>query len=132
MAASSSARRFDIGFSLLIGLPGVFRRTRQYVPAVGSELIASAVKMCRGVLGRERLPTRNPANNRGPRPPTRRDGRAALSGFEFGGKPEGGEHLGVPEDRVAADAVLRDREDLQRVQLERAARASVVGCERRL
>jgi hypothetical protein len=28
----------------VIGSPGVFRRTRQYIPAVGSELIAPAVK----------------------------------------------------------------------------------------
>jgi hypothetical protein len=40
MAASSAARLSDIGFSLVIGPPGVFRRTRQYIPAAGPELIA--------------------------------------------------------------------------------------------
>jgi hypothetical protein len=44
MAASSSARLSDIGFSLVIGSPGVFRRIRQYIPAVRSELIAPATK----------------------------------------------------------------------------------------
>src|SRR5687768_8614712 len=97
---------------LVVGLPGVFRRTRQYIPAVGSELIAPAAKRCRGKLGEQ--PWAATADEEGR--------AAALSGFEFGGKLEGGEHLGVPEDRVAADAVLRDREDLQRVQLERTAR----------
>jgi hypothetical protein len=49
-----------------------------------------------------------------PRPPTRKDGRAALSGFEFDGELEGSEHFVVPKDRVAADAVLRDRETQRR------------------
>jgi hypothetical protein len=30
----------DIGFSLVIGPAGVFRRTRQYIPAARAELIA--------------------------------------------------------------------------------------------
>jgi hypothetical protein len=47
MAASSSARLSDIRFSLVIGSPGVFRRSRQYIPAVGSELIAPALAASR-------------------------------------------------------------------------------------
>jgi hypothetical protein len=46
MAASSAARLSDIGISLVIGSPGLFRRTRQYIPAAGPELIALAVKRC--------------------------------------------------------------------------------------
>src|SRR5271170_4729966 len=46
MAASSAVRLSDIGFSLVIASPGVFRRTRQYIPAVGPELIAPAAKRC--------------------------------------------------------------------------------------
>src|SRR5215469_15891249 len=41
MAASSAARLSDIGFSLVTGSPGVFRRTRRYIPAAGPELIAT-------------------------------------------------------------------------------------------
>src|ERR1700685_4295985 len=50
MAASSAARLSDIGFSLMIGSPGVFRRTRQYIPARESGFIAPTVNMCSDVL----------------------------------------------------------------------------------
>src|ERR1700733_14874573 len=101
MAASSAARLSDIGFSLVIGSPGVFRRTRQYIPAAGPELIPPAAKQSWGF-------------------------DKAL-GVEPGRQTERREDLGVLEYRIPADASVRDGEDLERVQLVSAADAPIGG-----
>src|SRR6185437_7081041 len=95
MAATSSARLSDIGISLVIGPLGVFRRTREYIPAVEPELIALAVD----------------------RAPGRQYGRSGAGGVEPGRQAERREDLGVLEHRIPADALGGDGEDLERVQL---------------
>src|SRR5580692_3753832 len=114
MAASSAARLSDIGFSLVMGSPWVFRRTRQYIPAAGPELIAPAAmrsKRYRGAL--DRLGTRPDVDK-------------SLAA-ESGRQTERREDLGILEHRIPADARGGDGEDLERVQLVPVADAPIGG-----
>src|ERR1700722_2095649 len=109
MAAASSARLSDIGFSLEIGSPRVRRRARQYIPAAGPELTAPAERSFHAFSAKSGC-------------------RAGKSlGVEPGRQAEGREDLRILEHRVPADALGGDGEDLKRVQLVSAAGALVGG-----
>src|SRR4051794_2090738 len=96
MAASSAARLSGIGVSLRIASPGC-SGPRRYIPAEGPELIAAASNRIRSA-------------------------RVSLS-VESRRQTEGLEDLGILEHRIPADALVDDREDLERVQLVSATAA---------